>query len=141
MQDEPCNGGQVGVFVLLPLRHLNGRLAGYVTNEKIDENILAVARLIDRFVQQRAQPISVQHVIVAMINGRSCQDHRILVGPLGRVSPLTLIEKNITQTNSSVKERQAYTLYTRRRDIGLESILKSKSLAEKKKEINGKREK
>ena len=42
-----------------------------MADEEVDENVLAVARLIDRFVQQRTQPIRVQRMVVAMINGRS----------------------------------------------------------------------
>lgn len=47
---RPGDGRQVGVLVLFPLRHLDGRLAGDVTDEEIDQNVFTVAGLIDGFV-------------------------------------------------------------------------------------------
>ena len=75
------NEGQVGALVLLALGDFDGRLAGHVTDDKVQENVLAVVRLVHRLVQEWAGPFRVQRVIVTVINGCSSQHHGILVGP------------------------------------------------------------
>lgn len=78
------------LLVLLPLRHFDGRPPRHVRDQKIHQNILAILTLLHRFVQQRAQPLGVQNVVISVVERGTGQDYRVIVRPLGSVAPRPL---------------------------------------------------
>lgn len=62
-----------------------------MAHEEVHEDVLAVLALLHGLVQQRAQTVRVQVVVVAMVERSTRQHQRVVVGPLGRVAPRALL--------------------------------------------------
>ena len=56
-------------------------------DKKIHEDVLAITGLIHHLMQSRGEDLSVEAVVVFVVESRPCQDHGEVVGPLASVNP------------------------------------------------------
>lgn len=73
---------------MLPLSDFDWRPPGDVTNEKVHQDVLAITRCVHQFLKRRRKCFGEECVVIAVIESRSCQDHGVIVAPLGSVDPL-----------------------------------------------------
>ena len=89
-------------FVLLPLRDLNGRPSGDMTDQEVHQDIFAVGISVNQISQSGRQDLIEKNIVVLVVESRACQDHWVVVAPLGSVDPLmfTIVPK-VTATRKS----------------------------------------
>lgn len=63
-------------------------------HQEVHQDVFAIGRLLDRLQQEQRQPVGVQVIVVFVVERGSCQHNRVVIGPLGRVSPGILKDRH-----------------------------------------------
>ena len=62
-------------FVLFPLRDLNGRPSGDMTDQEVHQDIFAVGISVNQISQSGRQDLIEKNIVVLVVESRACQDH------------------------------------------------------------------